>query len=133
MPETPEEGAVYRVERTFTAADVERFAAVSKDTQPRHVDPESGPPMVHGLLTATLLTEIGGDLEVLAHTMDLSFRRPVYAGDTVTCTWTTGRVTERAGEDRVDIVADVVCRNASGETVLSATVEGVVETGDGDD
>jgi hypothetical protein len=42
-------------------------------------------------------------------------------------------VTERAGEDRVDIVADVVCRNASGETVLSATVEGVVETGDGDD
>lgn len=121
----PEPGAVRTVERTFTTEDVRRFAAVSGDTQPRHTDPaDDGRLMVHGLLTATLPTRIGGDLEVLAHEMEFTFERPVYTGETVTCEWRTESVEERA--DGHWLTASVRCWNGDGETVLRATVSGLV-------
>ena len=125
----PEPGDVHVVERTFTADAVTDFAALSRDTQSIHT--EEDPPMVHGLLTATLPTQIGGDLNVLARTMSFEFVEPVYAGDTVRCEWTTTSVDERA--DRYDLTADVVCDritapNAStdGTRVLEGHLEGLV-------
>ncbi len=140
MP-TPAEGETYTHERTFTVAEVRQFADVTGDTQDRHTEPDAeGRVLVQGLLTGSLLTKIGGDLEVLATRMDFHFRRPVYSGDTVRCTWTNERVTDRP--EGVDIEASVVCRRVEGETetpdtgtpgeeatgevVLEATVEGVV-------
>jgi len=121
----PEAGTTHTFERTFTPEDVRQFAELSGDTQPRHLDPNAeGRHMVHGLLTATLPTNIGGALEVLAHTMQFTFERPVYTGERVTCTWTTEAVTERA--DRYDLSVSVVCRDESGETVLTGDIEGLV-------
>ncbi len=126
----PEEGATYTYRRTFTDADVAQFADVTDDDQPRHTEPdESGRLMVHGLLTGSLLTKIGGDLEMLAREMTFEFRRPVYTGDTVVCEWTNETVTDR-GEDWA-VEASVHCwRVDEGaddrETVLRATVEGLV-------
>lgn len=118
------EGATHTFERTFTREDVRQFAAVSGDTQKRHTEPdEDGRLMVHGLLTATLPTKIGGDLEVLAHTMEFEFRKPVYTGETISCTWTMERV-EKQG-DRYEITADVVCERGD-DIVLTATVDGLV-------
>jgi len=118
------EGATHTFERTFTREDVRQFAAVSGDTQERHTEPdEDGRLMVHGLLTATLPTKIGGDLEVLAHTMEFEFRKPVYTGETISCTWTMERV-EKQG-DRYEITADVVCERGD-DVVLTATVDGLV-------
>ncbi|AUV80600.1 dehydratase [Salinigranum rubrum] len=132
----PEQGDVHVVERTFTDEDVSGFAAVSRDTQAIHTERE--PPMVHGLLTATLSTEIGGDLEVLARTMEFDFLTPVYAGDTVRCEWTTERVDAR--EDRFDLAATVECRRtasaragAEHTVVLRGEVEGLVWRSDPDD
>ena len=120
----PTEGETHTFERRFTKEDVEQFAAVSGDTQPRHTEPdEDGRLMVHGLLTATLPTKIGGDLEVLAHTMEFEFRKPVYTGETISCTWTMERV-EKQG-DRYEITADVVCERGD-DIVLTATVDGLV-------
>lgn len=119
----PTEGETHVFERTFTAEDVERFATVSKDVQPRHTDPGDGKrAMVHGLLTATLPTKIGGDLEMLAHEMCFEFTAPVYAGDTVRCEWTNRSVEKRG--DRYDVTADIVCENGEDEVVLTGTVEG---------
>ena len=118
------EGATHTFERTFTREDVRQFAAVSGDTQERHTEPdEDGRLMVHGLLTATLPTKIGGDLEVLAHTMEFEFRKPVYTGEIISCTWTMERV-EKQG-DRYEITADVVCERGD-DVVLTATVDGLV-------
>jgi len=123
--EPPAEAETHTVERTFTVREVRRFAALSGDDQPRHTEPdEEGRLMVQGLLTATLPTEIGGELEVLAHTMEFEFHRPVYTGETVTCTWTNEHVEAR--EDRHDLTAGVVCETDGGKTVLSGTVEGLV-------
>lgn len=121
----PEEGAVHTVERTFTTEDVRQFAEVSGDTQPRHTDPdEDGRLVVHGLLTATLPTRIGGDMEVLAHEMEFTFQRPVYTGETVTCEWRTESVEERTGG--YWLTASVRCWTGDDETVLRASVSGLV-------
>ncbi len=41
--------------------------------------------MAHGLLTATLPTKLGGDLNYIARTMEFEFLRPVYAGEELRC------------------------------------------------
>lgn len=120
----PNEGETEVVVRTFTEEDVRRFSELSGDTQPRHTErDDEGRVLVHGLLTASMTTEIGGDLEVLATTMTFDFRRPVYTGNRITCRWTTDRVEER--DDRFDVTATVACSNDD-ETVLTGTVEGLV-------
>lgn len=125
MADRPATGDVYTTERTFTEADVREFAALSGDDQRRHVEPdEEGRLLVQGLLTATLPTAIGGDLEVLAYHMDFRFRRPVYTGETIACEWRCAEVVEEA--DRLDVAGDVTCTNEDGEVVLSCTVEGYV-------
>lgn len=121
----PEEGQTRSFERTFTAEDVRQFAAVSGDEQPRHLEPDDeGRLMVHGLLTATMPTKIGGELEVLGRSMTFDFHRPVYTGETVVCTMEVADLTEREG--RYELVTSVTCENEANETVLSGTVEGIV-------
>ncbi|QSX00621.1 MaoC/PaaZ C-terminal domain-containing protein [Haloterrigena alkaliphila] len=121
----PVEGETHTFERTFTTDDVERFADLSGDRQDIHTEPdEEGRLMVHGLLTATLPTKIGGDLEVLAQRMDLEFVRPVYTGERITCRWTFESVAER--DDRYEIVVDVNCENGDGKTVLTGSTEGLI-------
>ena len=81
-----EPGHVEVAQRTFTEEDVETFAEVSRDRGDHHLErDEEGQLLVHGLLTATLATEIGGRFTVLARQMSYQFRRPVYAGETVRC------------------------------------------------
>lgn len=131
MPDAypPEAGDVHRHERTFTTEDVRRFGSVSGDQQAIHTEPDDeGQLVVQGLLTATLPTAIGGDLGVIARTMDFAFPSPVYTGDTITCEWTTDTVEERP--DRYDLTCTVACTNQHGDTVLDATIEGLIRTPD---
>ncbi len=125
MPaDPPVEGDTYTHERTFSHEDVERFGELSGDTQPIHTEPdENGRLVVQGLLTATIPTKIGGDLEYLARTMTFEFRRPVYTGQRIVCELTIESVEER--DDRYDVASRAVCRRGE-ETVLQGSVDGVV-------
>lgn len=119
------EGDSRTFERAFTPEEVRQFADLSGDDQPRHLEPDGdGRLLVHGLLTATLPTKIGGDLEILARSMEFEFRKPVYTGETVTCELTVESVAERP--DRYDLTASATCENGDGETVMTGTVEGLV-------
>ena len=121
----PREDETHTFERTFTEDDVLQFADVSWDDQDRHVQPdEDGRLMVHGLLTATLPTKVGGDHEVLAREMTFRFRRPVYTDETITCRTRFESVDER--DERVDLSMDVVCENGEGDVVLTAAIDGLV-------
>lgn len=63
-------GDMIEFERTFTTEDVEVFRKVSRDEASHHISPdEQGRLFIHGLLTATLPTKIGGDYNVLARTI----------------------------------------------------------------
>jgi len=121
----PEPGDTYTHERTFTPEDVRKFGEISGDQQSIHTDPdEEGQLVVQGLLTATLPTKIGGDLEYLAREMEFDFRRPVHTGERITCTWETEAVTER--EDRFEASGTAVLENEEGEVVLRGFFEGLI-------
>jgi acyl dehydratase len=121
----PAEGETHTHERTFTREDVRRFGELSGDRQPIHTErDEEGRLIVQGLLTATIPTKIGGDLEFLARTMEYDFRRPVHTGETITCEWTTESVVER--EDRYEATGTAVCRNDEDVVVMSGSFEGIV-------
>lgn len=72
-------------QRTFTEADIRAFTAVSGDAGEHHLQPDAqGRLMAHGLLTATIPTKIGGDMNFIARVMTFQFHR-CFSGDTITC------------------------------------------------
>ncbi|WP_416840102.1 MaoC/PaaZ C-terminal domain-containing protein [Haloferax sp. DFSO52] len=124
--DVPSVGETLVTERVFTTSEVESFATLSRDEQPIHTDPDDdGRLVVHGLLTATLPTQIGGELEVLARSMEFEFLAPVYTGETIRCEVTMTAVDPR--EDRYDIETDIVCRRLDdGAVVLRGGFEGLI-------
>ena len=85
-------GKTFRWRRTFTEADVALFCGVTGDFNPYHQDElfarESwyGKRIVPGLLTASMLTHIGGMIGFLATEMTFEYLAAVAPGDTITCT-----------------------------------------------
>jgi len=86
----PKLGATARFSRTITEADVSLFIGVTWDVNPYHTDENflqqtniKGR-IVPGLLTASMLTHLGGLWGFLADRMDLIFVAPVYIGETIT-------------------------------------------------
>jgi 3-hydroxybutyryl-CoA dehydratase len=125
MPVPIAAGDVRSYSRTFTAEDVRRFAEVSGDRGQHHVEPDaSGRLWVHGLLTATIPTKLGGDLNYLAQTMNFEFLRPVFSGDTITCESRCTRADAQAG--RTLCAFEIVLTNQHGKEVLRATTTGVI-------
>jgi acyl dehydratase len=80
--------------------------------------------MVHGLLTATVPTKIGGDLNFIAREMKFQFHRPVFAGDTVTCMVTV--VEFEPADQYKNVRTDFVCRNQHGKEVMSGYAQGII-------
>ena len=112
-------------ERTFTENDIRLFNEVSGDQGVHHVAPdEKGRLMVHGLLTATLPTKIGGDMNFIARELTFQFHRPVFAGDTVRCEVPLTAIEPGDGFDRV--ASTWICRNQHGKDVMSGEARGVV-------
>ncbi|MBI4673924.1 MAG: MaoC family dehydratase [Chloroflexi bacterium] len=115
-------------QRTFTVEDIELFARVSGDRGTHHVTPDTlGRVMVHGLLTATLPTKIGGDLNYIARDMHFCFERPVYAGDTITCELTATEIQPDGGVIR--LASEWVCTNQKGKVVMTGSARGIVRGG----
>ena len=118
-------GDVISWERTFTAEDIELFARLSGDEGEHHLVPDDkGRLMAHGLLTATLPTKIGGDINLIAREMTFAFHRPVFAGDTITCEVTLTEV--EPAEKYFNLKSTWVCRNQDGKEVLTGGGSGVV-------
>ena len=82
--------------------------------------------MVQGLLTATIPTKLGGDINYIARHIVFDFVRPVFAGDTITCESTVERVETVQG--RLNVSLSFVCRNQHGKDVLQGTTEGIIRT-----
>ena len=111
--------------RSFTEDDIGLFNRVSGDEGIHHVTPdEQGRLMVHGLLTATIPTKIGGDMNFIAREMKFQFYRPVFAGDTITCVCTVVEVEPM--ERYTNVRTEFVCRNQDGKEVMTGHAIGVV-------
>lgn len=120
-------GDVFTVERIFTLAEVVAFTRLSRDRNPIHSDQRFieakgfDSPICHGLLVGCLITEIGGQMAMLAAGMNFRFRRPVYPGERVTCRLEVLEVDERS---RAKCAA--VITNPAGETVIECELFGRV-------
>ncbi len=118
-------GDVTFFERAFTVEEVTQFGQISGDLGIHHVQPDAqGRLLVQGLLTATLPTKLGGDLNFIAREMSFEFLRPVFTGDTIRCESTIEHMEKQAG--RTALVFAIVCRNQSGKEVLTGQVRGII-------
>ena len=118
-------GQRFTWQRTFSVDDVRRFAEISGDRGAHHVQPgPDGRVMVQGLLTATLPTKIGGDLNFMAREMTFEFLRPVFTGNVVTTEVSVVSVEAESGRDWAWVEA--VCRNQDGKEVLRGRIRGFV-------
>ena len=118
-------GEVISWQRTFSEDDIRLFNRVSGDEGVHHVTPDpAGRLMVNGLLTATIPTKIGGDMNFIAREMKFQFRRPVFAGDTIDC---EVRVMElEPTPDYTTVRTEFVCRNQHGKEVMTGYADGVI-------
>jgi len=117
--------------KTFTDDDVQRFVAITGDTNPLHVDDafaartRFGRRVLHGMLAASLFSTMVGMLipgrGAIYRSQTLSFLKPVFVGDTVTAHF----VIREIDRERHRLTIDAWIENASGERV----VEGVCEAG----
>lgn len=112
-------------QRTFTEADIRAFTEVSGDAGHHHLQPDAqGRLMAHGLLTATIPTKIGGDMNFIAREMTFQFHRPVFSGDTITCVVTVAEL--KSVERATNIATTFICRNQDGKEVMTGIARGVI-------
>lgn len=118
-------GDISSWERIFTVEDVQQFGQISGDLGIHHVESDAqGRLLVQGLLTATLPTKLGGDLNFIARRMAFEFLRPVFTGDTIRCENTIESIEKQEGRSLVE--ASFVCRNQRGKEVLTGHVSGII-------
>ncbi len=111
--------------RTFDEEDIAAFGRITGDLNPYHFDPEFaaasrfGRPIAHGLLVASMLTEVGGQWAWLATEMSFSFLAPVYPGDTVTL-----EIAVVDKDEKNFTRAEASWTNQDGKLVLKGTLGG---------
>lgn len=123
-------GDTWVARRTFTEEDTLAFGDLIRDFNPVHYDdrfaaargfPER---ILHGMLTASMVCEPGGQAGWLATSMSFTFRRPVRFGDTIEL-----RLTIRSIDERGYASADAVFTNQDGQCVLEGTLSGFLPAG----
>ena len=118
-------GQRFTARRTFTSVDVEEFARISGDRGSHHVRPdETGRVMIQGLLTASVPSKIGGDLNYIARKAEFEFVRPVFTGDTVVAEATVAEIKD--SERGLWVKMTVLCKNQEGKEVLKGSIDGLI-------
>lgn len=110
--------------RRITGEDIEKFAAVTGDKNPVHLDEEYakasffGRRIAHGMLTAGLISNLLGNVLPGPGTIylrqELRFLAPVYPGDTIEA---GVEVLEKNDAKKI-LRLKTSCRNQEGKTVL---------------
>ncbi len=123
-------GDSFEITRTFGQAETESFGHLTRDYNPVHYEPEFcrekglAGLICHGLLVASMVCQVGGQIAWLASGMNFRFRRPVYFGDTITCRLV---ITEVDGRGRAR--AEAVYHNQHGQLVQEAELLGYLPSG----
>ena len=125
-------GDTFEITRTFSREDTVAFGALTRDYTPVHYEPRFAQDkgfsgiVCHGLLTGSMICEVGGQIAWLATGMSFRFRRPVYPGDTVACRLVISEI-----DDRGRARAAAAFTNQHGEQVATAELTGYLPSGRG--
>lgn len=120
-------------EKTLTEKELVLFAAVSGDVNPLHLDAEFakttmfGEQIAHGmwsgsLISAALATTLPGPGTIYMG-QDLSFRRPVKLGDTLTV-----QLTVKEKKEKNVVILDCLVTNQKDEKVVLGTATVIAPT-----
>jgi acyl dehydratase len=118
-------GDVFEFSRTFNQDETNLFGDLTRDYNPVHYDPSFAQAkgftglICHGLLTGSMICQVGGQLGWLAMDMSFKFLRPVYFGDTVTC-----RLEITALDPQGKAQARARMTNQQGQLVVEANLGG---------
>lgn len=118
-------GDRFSKEREITDELVRKFAEVSGDYNPIHLDEEFakntrfGKRIAHGMLSGALISAVLGyefkERKIVYLSQTLKFVHPVFIGDTVTAAAT---VTKIRGYKPI-VKLETVCTNQNGETLVT--------------
>lgn len=118
-------GDSFSNERLVTDELIRRFADLSGDYNPIHLDEEFakqtrfGRRIAHGMLSGAFISSVLGyelsERKTVYLSQTLRFRSPVFIGDTVTTTATVTNIRE----DKPIVTLETVCKNQDGTTLIT--------------
>lgn len=113
------EGDSFTYKRTITQEETELFGDITRDYNPIHYDPRWAEAkgfnglICHGLIVGSMICEFGGQVGWLATGMNFKFIKPVYFGDTITCSIMITKIEESGQAEAeaffVNEMGDQVC------------------------
>jgi len=117
-------GDKFSTERLVTDELIRKFAEVSGDYNPIHLDEEVaaatrfGRRIAHGMLSGAFISAVLGyeltERRIVYLSQTLKFTAPVFIGDTVTTTATVTNIRE----DKPIVTLKTICTNQNGETLV---------------
>lgn len=117
-------GDKFSTSREVTDELVRKFADVSGDYNPIHLDEEFasttqfGKRIAHGMLSGAFISAVLGyelsDRKIVYLSQSLKFTKPVFLGDTVTATATVTAIRE----DKPIVTLETVCTNQDGDVLV---------------
>jgi 3-hydroxybutyryl-CoA dehydratase len=118
-------GDTFSVQKEVTDELIRKFADVSGDYNPIHLDEEFaaktrfGKRIAHGMLGASFISAVLGyklsEQKVVYLSQTLKFVAPVFIGDTVTAKATVKDIRE----DKPIVTIETVCENQNGELLIT--------------
>ena len=118
-------GDKFSTDRSVTDELIRKFADVSGDHNPIHLDEEFakgtrfGRRIAHGMLSGAFISAVLGyeltERKIVYLSQTLKFTLPVFIGDTVTTTATITKIRE----DKPVVTLETVCTNQNGETLVT--------------
>lgn len=118
-------GDSFSIQRHVTDDLVRKFAELSGDHNPLHLDEEFakgtrfGRRIAHGMLSGAFISAVLGyefkQRKIVYLSQTMKFIAPVFIDDTVTAAATVKRIRE----DKPVIILETVCTNQNGETVVT--------------
>jgi len=118
-------GDRFSTEREITDELIKKFAEVSGDHNPIHLDEDFakntrfGRRIAHGMLSGAFISAVLGnefkERKIVYLSQTMKFVAPVFIGDTVTASGTVTRIRE----DKGIVTLDTLCTNQNGETLVT--------------
>ncbi|HEY8513218.1 MAG TPA: MaoC family dehydratase [Cyclobacteriaceae bacterium] len=129
-----QEGETFTHSFSFSQADIERFAEVTGDVNPVHLDPAYAAttpfrkPILHGFLSASVFSKVFGTIfpghGTIYVSQEMSFKRPMYPGERYTATFTIRETDAAKGtlviEGRITDEKGKVCLEGVGKMINKA-------------
>lgn len=116
-------------QKTISESDVYLYAGITGDFNPAHLNDQAAKETIfkgriaHGLLTAGLISAVLGTKSPGPGTIyldqSLSFKKPVYFGDTITAKVT---ITEKINDKNI-IFCETICLNQKDQVVLTGVAK----------